>query len=197
MPRKEPVSGSHFPSLFSLPLPPHSLGRAPSLNPNPFCKQSLKPTTSEVFVLFIKLLAFPGTSLFLHREFSSFDFFSPSAQSCFSANLPDICTQLSYQSLTFGTCEIINYHLSSQTSCLSYVLVFFSERRHCMVTSSETSDSSFVSSAHLLCLPHPVATASVAFYFCISQNGLMTPLSQRSEMERLVSPSRGPSAASG
>ena len=77
MPRKEPVSGSHFPSLFSLPLPPHSLGRAPSLNPNPFCKQSLKPTTSEVFVLFIKLLAFPGTSLFLHREFSSFDFFSP------------------------------------------------------------------------------------------------------------------------
>ena len=54
-PGKEPIFGSHFLFLFSLPLPPHALRRAPSLNPNSFCKQSLKPTTSSVFCPLYKI----------------------------------------------------------------------------------------------------------------------------------------------
>ena len=44
----------------------------------------------------------------------------------------------------------INCHFLSHTSRLSCILVFFSERHLCVVTNSEISGSSFVSSVHLL-----------------------------------------------
>lgn len=113
----------------------------------------------------------------------------PSAHTCFSANLPDVCTWLSHQSLKFSIYGNINGHFSSQPAVLCAYL--FSLVRGLLSWSPTLK--SLIPPCSLLfisfCLHHPFITASITFCVCISQCRLTTPKSQWFKTERFISPS--------